>query len=378
HPRWVNGTNVFRYTRFHHTPDAAITGWWMLAVDEHLEPSAPFAARAAALGDFLLGAQRPSGAIPTWVDAARDARATGPLAECASSAAAGMFLARLAARGGREAHRAAARRVAEFLIARVFPGNEWYDTEVFFSCSRKPPGWRDPVTGIPPQGTLSMSWAAGMLLELFAQTGEDRYLRYGRAVLDRLLLFQQVWDAPFLSYDTRGGFGVMNTDAEWSDARQASFAPLLMGWYDVTGEPELFQRGVAALRASFTLMHTDGVDHGALPENYGHAGRDRHIQGYIMPDWGAGTACSTAALVRSRWGDLFVDARRGRAFGIDGCRVTGAVFGPTSIALTVERLGDAPLLVRIGGAEESEREIVVNGARIGRLDKDAIGKGVLA
>jgi hypothetical protein len=121
--------------------------------------------------------------------------------------------------------------------------------------------------------------------------------------VDLLLLYQQIWNAPFLSFDTRG-FGVMNTDAEWNDARQASFSTLLMDLYELTGEPELFHRGVAALLAAFTLMHRESEDRGAISENYGHAGRDAHIQGYVMPDWGAGTACSASGMAQIRWGDL--------------------------------------------------------------------------
>ncbi len=200
---------------------------------------------------------------------------------------------------------------------------------------------------------------------VFLATRRDRYLDHGRAALDLLLLYQQAWDAPFLGFDTRGGFGVMNTDAEWSDARQAQFATLLMDWYDLTGEPGLFHRGVAALRASFTLMNLDGApcprarkrprsdpaDRGAVAENYGHAGRDAKIQGYVMPDWGAGSAASSAALAQARWGDLYLDARRGAAFGIDGCAVTRASFADRRRPGVAVLPRGHTLIVRASGVE---------------------------
>jgi hypothetical protein len=306
-PRWVAGTRVWRYTRAYHVPNAAITGLWMLAIDRHLDGAGMFRERCAGLGDFLCRIQQPSGAIPTWVDVGRDGslRPLSALRESAGSAAAGLFLAALAAGTGRDDCRAAARRAADFIIGRVFPSQEWHDTEVFFSCSEKPLGWRDTWTGVPAQGTLCMAWAAGLMAELYTATREPRYRDHGRAVLDLLLLFQQTWSPPFIGIDPRGGFGAMNTDAEWNDARQAGFGLLLLEWHGITGEPELALRGRAALRAAFTLMQREGEHRGAVSENYGHVGRDFPIQGYVMPDWGGGTAVSAAALAQIRYGAAF-------------------------------------------------------------------------
>jgi hypothetical protein len=302
-PGWVPGTKVWRYTGAFHVPNAAVTGWWMLAIDRHLSTGGLFDEKTRRLGDFLLRARLPSGAVPTWVRARPGGRPRHlpDLRECAGSAAAGMFLAALASATGVAAYREAARGVADFIIDRVVPTQEWHDTEVFFSCSEKPLGWRDRWTGIPAQGTLCLAWTAELLRELYAATAESRYLEHGRACLDLLLLYQQIWNPPFISFDARGGFGVMNTDAEWSDARQADLGILLLAWHELTGEEELLHRGRAALAAGFTLMHQHGPDRGSVPENYGHSGRDRHILGYIMPDWGGGTAVAAAALAAARW-----------------------------------------------------------------------------
>ena len=229
---------------------------------------------------------------------------------------------------------------------------------------------------------------------LFLATRDERYRGHGRAALDLLLLYQQAWNAPFIGFDTTGGFGVMNTDAEWSDARQAQFGTLLMDWYDATGEPELFHRGVAALRSSFALMHLEehraaapgnnppmGLEErGALPENYGHAGVDAKIPGELMPDWGSGSAASSTALAQARWGDLYLDVRRGAAFGIDGCRVVRAAVGTDRADLDVEMLRRGlpapPPIVRASGIGVSRYALRVNGIDIGTHDRSDLERGI--
>jgi hypothetical protein len=88
-------------------------------------------------------------------------------------------------------HLEAAQRVADFLIERVFPRNTWHDSELFFSCSQKRPGWRDARTGIPTQSTFPLAWTAELMRLLYLATRSGRYLEHGRAALDLLLLYQQ-------------------------------------------------------------------------------------------------------------------------------------------------------------------------------------------
>jgi hypothetical protein len=396
-PRWVRGMRLaWYYLSDYCTPNAAWTGCWMLHHLRHLETDNLFLDRCRALGDFLVRAQLPSGAIPTWVRVGRDGsiRPVPPLVESATSAAAGMFLAMLHEFSRDPRHLEAAKRIADFLIDRVFPANAWQDPELFFSCSEKKVGWCDAWTGIPPQSTFSYAWTAELMRLLYLATRDDRYRDHGRAVIDLLLLYQQVWNAPFIGFDTRGGFGVMNTDAEWSDARQAQFGTLLMDWYDVTGEPELFHRGVAALRSSFTLMYLEEHrtlapkntrpmgpnDRGAMPENYGHAGFDAKIQGEVMPDWGVGTAASSAALAQARWGDLYLDVHRGAAFGIDGCRVTRASVGADRADLDIETLPRGPrrmpLTMKASGIAAPRYSLRVNGRDLGTHDRADLERGM--
>lgn len=353
-PGWIPGTRGWRYTPHYHLPDACTTGVWMLTTHAHLDRDQAWVERARGLGDLLVQAQLPSGAVPAWVEIGSDGapRAVAPLVESASAGAAGMFLAALAAATGDERYLEAARRVAEFLLDQVWPAAAWDDFETFFSCSRKPLGWVDPATGLRPQNSMSLYWAASTLRRLADLTRVERYAEAALACLDLLLLYQQVWDAPFLDICTVGGFGVMNTDAEWNDARQAPIALLLLDTYAATGCAEYMFRGVAALRAAFTLMYTPenaavapgnlvGVaetDWGATAENYGHAGTNTRIPGYVMPDWGSGTAVAAAAWAQLRYGDLYVDVARGHVFGLNGCRVVQARIEPGLINLDLECL----------------------------------------
>jgi hypothetical protein len=127
----------------------------------------------------------------------------------------------------------------------------------------------------------------------------------------------------------------MNSDAEWNDARQSMFAATLMHYYNHTSEDEYFERGIAALRASFALMFIPEhkgkrikdlsvlkpVDYGSMSENYGHFGDDRAAPGYMYFDWGSGSSASAAAFIEKKYGDVYVDSVREKAFGINGCIV---------------------------------------------------------
>jgi len=194
------------------------------------------------------------------------------------------------------------------------PGQRYQDFETFYSCSPNVPGFRDPRTGILPQSSLAVFWTAGTMLGVHDLTADEEYLRLAREAADILSLYQQVWSPPFLSFKAFGGFGVMNTDAEWSDARQSLFAPLYLDLHRATGEQEYLERGIAALRASFVLacmpehatlnlkgnsLHPPGI----MPENYGHGGSDEP-SGRSDTCWGECGALTTAALVERHYPEV--------------------------------------------------------------------------
>src|SRR5262249_24846936 len=162
-------------------------------------------------------------------------------------------------------------------------------------------------------------------------------LRTARRCVDELSLYQAVWDPPFLPAPAHGGFGVMNADSEWNDARQSLFAPLYLDLYRETGDAELFERGVSALRTSFAMLYCPANEtlggayqrrfpffgpesHGFMMENQGH-GEGDPIGTFTIFTWGNGSALAAAATVRDGYGDLYIDTFRARAFGVDGVAV---------------------------------------------------------
>jgi hypothetical protein len=335
--------------RFHHLPDACETAKWMLAWDALVEPRPSFITRVRRLARFLAAAQAEDGSIPAYFE--QGSLQPGPrLRSAAQCAIAGPILLYAD-------ERRAAVRLAEFLCREVIPTRRYFDYETFLSCSYKPFDFADPHTGIPPQNTLSMGWTAECLLQLArstAGTPEQRvaWLAAARRAVDQLCLYQQVWEPPFLSYRAFGGFGVMNTDGEWSDARQAPYGLLLIDAYRACGVAEYFERGVAALRAAFALQAIpenrdicptiyDGscpnwprdaswdfrwdrapagmhkLPPGKSVENYGHGGFDSPGVRSAF-DWGEGSAAACALMATEQCGDVFVDHTRGMAFGLDG------------------------------------------------------------
>jgi hypothetical protein len=134
----------------------------------------------------------------------------------------------------------------------------------------------------------------------------------------------------------------MNADGEWNDARQSLFAPLYFEYYRVTGNRDYFERGVAAVRASFAMMYCPENEqvrnqyelrhenfgpesYGFMMENIAHGGPapadGSAIGPFTIYTWGNGAALATAAKIRDLYGDVYVDTPRQMAFGIDGFEV---------------------------------------------------------
>ncbi len=355
-PYWSRGTCGFKHIDWYNTADCATTAYYMVLWFRDHEGDPRLLGRCREFAEFLLEIQLPSGAFPAWVQLTETTPRVSPdLREGATTACPAMFLAMLYTVDNDPRYLESATKACDFLASEVIPGQKWFDFETFYSCSRKRLGMFDAYTGSYPQNTLSMYWAAEAFRLVFEATGDARYLELGTTVLDHLCLYQQVWDTPLLSVNTFGGFGVMNTDAEWNDSRQAIFAPLLMDYYRLTGRVAFMERGIAALRASFTLMYLDenrGVapanmaafkpeERGSVAENYGHFGYDLRTSGYLESDWGPGTACQAAAYVQRHYGDILVDTDNMKAFGINGCRVTGVHIEDHELSLDVDKQVDS-------------------------------------
>ncbi len=404
-PAWARGTRGRFLDKRFALADLCESGRWMLALrgDHFLEK--PLLERAWLLGDTILGIQDPEGAIPAWLDVSYGGavHGSGPLRAHAPSAAGGALLAHLALTTGERKYLDGARAAAAFVVNRVWPDHAWLDAETISGGAGRSERWKDPRTGLPPQGTLAMAWAVDLLLAL-REAGDPGWLDPALAILDELLLHQQVWKAPFLRIDARGGFGPGNLEASWNDARGALFAPLLLRAYDATGEREYLLRASAALRAGFTLLlapenirvapgNTEGMrepDYGAMPVDYAHGGIDARSPGPMRFDWGSGSACAAAAWVGRRYGDLFVDVGRGHAVGLNACRVAKARITADTLEIDLERLAPATpahrtplardraetLVLRARGVPAEGIRVRVDGQDLGTVERAVLAAGL--
>jgi hypothetical protein len=336
--RWVGSHHQGGGPGVFHVMDMSWTMYQLMRWHLDLEPDEASVSFARSYARALARLQRPDGGLPAYVD--RDGGAVTEVdrasllrdlagsdgdryvphmvesrwgearfVESAEDAASLLFLgtlARLLPVGdeAREAVLVTARGIARYLAERVVPIAKWTDFEVYFSCSPKGLDFYDRRSGQWPQNTLCMQHAAAGFLELYEATGEADYLGLAGRAMDRMCLYQQVWDPPWLGLFAFGGYGVMNTDGEWNDARQAQFAETHLAFYRVTGEAEQMERAVAAARAAFTTVFLPvsasrysgwwRSPGGMAAENHGHGGADQ-LNGVSGFDWGSGSALATAA-----------------------------------------------------------------------------------
>ena len=345
------GENVY------HIPDNAWTAYWLLRFNQECESDERIQTMTLNFAKALIACQEPDGSFPTRVFV-ENLKPDSVLNGSASEGLAIWFLAEMRLRDQipdelKKSVDEAIIKGLDHIQREILPRQKFEDFELYFSCSRKPLDFYDPVSEMYGQNTLSIQWCA----EAF-RTGYlllDRQQDYDNALfcLDILCLYQQVWNPDYLSFYAFGGFGVMNTDAEWNDARQAQFAETLANFYDLTGDIEYLERAVASARASFALMVIDenkdvsplnykGTSrnleiHGAMAENYGHCGTDcRSYQSGFH--WGTGSALCTGIILQNRYGDVFINAGLKHAAGINGITVKKYEIKKNKINLEIDRL----------------------------------------
>jgi hypothetical protein len=294
-----------------HLVDAAFT-CRMLLEWHALTGDARALAYVQRFAERLTALQRPSGAFPGWIEP--DGAVPAELAEGPESAVAIALLLELG-----EAWQKSALAGLTFLEGVVRDGR-WEDFETYFSCARwGTPGERVLRNGVYKQNTLSIAWCAEAFLQAWQSTRLPAFLRVARRCVDELSLYQAVWNPHFLPAPAHGGFGVMNADSEWNDARQSLFAPLYLELARETADPELEARGRSALVASFSMLYCPEnaalarayerrfpffgpESYGFMMENQGHGGPEP-IGTFTIFTWGNGSALAAAATVRDRFPD---------------------------------------------------------------------------
>jgi len=316
--------------------------------------------------DFLLRHQMASGVIPSWYDNVTLEPRPELRDDNAETAGAALFLAEFSRRGGGKKYLQASERAMRYIADGVLPEQKWFDHETFFSCSRKPLGFFDSYTRQHPQNTLSMHQAAEAWLALYEITGRKKYRELGIRTMDYLCLYQQVWSPAWLSCELFGGFGVQNTDGEWSDSRQGYFAVTLMKYYELTGEKEYFERGIASLRAMFSLFESPGSPRTA--ENYAHSALDK-LAGVTGIHWGTGSSIVSIHQIVGKYGDAYVNVKGKWGVGIDGCRITGVSVKGSVIRVSVLDNVTTPrnMTLKFGRLRLESYTVFVNGVAAGTI-----------
>ena len=264
--------------------------------------------------DRLARLRRPSGAFPGWVEP--DGRVPPELADGPESAVSVSLLFELG-----ETEKAL---VGLPFLEAVARDGRWEDFETYYSCAPwgapELLGRRVERNGVYKQNTLSIFWCAEAFLYAWRATRKRLHLQLARRCIDELSLYQAVWAPSYLPAPAHGGFGVMNADSEWNDARQSLFAPLYLDFGRETGDRELTERGASALRASFSMLYCPENEalarayerrfpffgpesYGFMMENQGH-GMGEPIGTFTIYTWGNGSALAAAATVRDRFPEV--------------------------------------------------------------------------
>jgi hypothetical protein len=337
--RWTNSNRVpwerGVKSTWYHVLDASNTALGMLRWYDELEKDKRLLEYAKSYGDFLLTLQDSDGFFPAWLDP--DTLAPSPvLAQSPETSRSVSFLFKLAKITRDKRYEAAALRAMDGVIAFIIPGGRWEDFETYWSCCGwgrdKYVGARIPRNAMYKQCTFSMFWTAEALLDAYNATHDSRYLAWGRRTLDELSMFQQVWQPPYIHIPALGGFGVMNCDGEWNDARQSLFAELFLDYYKATGNETYRERGIAALKSSFVMMYcpenaeTKALwekvwpffgrdDYGFMMENYGHGGETDDaglgIGEFTIYTWGNGAAAEAYNRMLDHFGNEIAQEQTG-------------------------------------------------------------------
>lgn len=393
----INGLLGFLYVEDYCVVDCSITTYWALKFCQDFNhQKEEVKQKASNLIDLLTEVQYDSGEIPAYLNFESDEKTpiiSEILHKSASSGAPLMLLTEYYNVFKDDRIIPIAEKIAKYLQTEIIPEDKWHDFEPFYSCTHAELDFYCDHTKKHAMNGLCIYWCAEGMKQLYKITKKEEYLRSGERILAILSLFQQVWDAPYISFNTFGGFCSQNIDAELSDARQGLFIHTYMEYYLLTGKKEYMERGIAALRGSWAmqilkeyeeqcpgnldrLSTVDTVDRGIVAENYGHTGTDLRIPGYWMPDWGCGSSIMATAYSKRYFGDVFIDFKEKLVFGIDGILIKNFNIENLKVSIEAEIIQNKSYVIFMGREPPSDGfKIILNGKSLGKNSTDEINKG---
>ncbi len=296
------GPNGSRY----HTAECSVQLSWMLRWYVEVNKDPQIIRRARAYADFLISSRLRGGAIPSWFGDGQTPIA--PLKSSAETAASALFLAELASVTGLVKYIRAAEQSAGFVLKEILPNHAFADSICLTSASDTDLPAVDPHSGARPHGGWALLWTARMCLELHTLTGYRRYLDDGLKVLDQMCLLQSVGIKPWARDRGMPGICVRsNAGVEYDADLSAEFARCAMDYGAITGEHEYFQRGAAALAAANRKPTASALSRARVE--------------------------ATTALIRSRYGSIYVHVGRKWAVSIAGPKVSRLELAPGMVGI---------------------------------------------
>ncbi|MBL7700558.1 MAG: hypothetical protein JNK79_20530 [Chitinophagaceae bacterium] len=314
-----------------HIADMSFTAYEMLLWYDDLEKDERLLKYAKDYADGLMQLQDGKGFFPAWLDY-KTLEPKALLKESPETSMSVTFLLKLYDITKDEKYKASALKAMKAVMQYNVPIGQWEDFETYWSCNRygsdSLPGKKVERNNMFKQNNFSMYWTAEALLNCYMQTKDSAYLEMGRRVLDEMLMCQATWQPPYMYVNVFGGFGVMNFDGEWNDARQSLFSALILDYGKLLNSEEYIQRGLAALRASFLMIYSpENVktkkqwearwdffgpeDYGFMMENYGHSGvtdpNGVGIGEFTIYDWGNGAAAEAYNRMVDKYGKEFIE-----------------------------------------------------------------------
>lgn len=213
----------------YHVLDMSWTSLFMLRWYEELEADARLREYAREYAESLIKIQDTKGFFPAWLD--KDTLIPmGILDESPETSMSITFLLKAYKIFGEEEFLKSALKAMEAVTENILFQGRWEDFETYWSCSgygkNELVGKKVKRNNMYKQCNFSMFWTAEALYDCYKLTSDKKYLELGQRCLDELLMTQASWQPPYIYVNTIGGFGVMNCDGEWNDARQSLFAAL--------------------------------------------------------------------------------------------------------------------------------------------------------
>jgi len=248
-----------------------------------------------------------------------------------------------------------------YIENEIIPTRRWFDYETFVSCSPKPFDFYDPYTQQFPENNLGKFQAGYAYLELYRATRDQHYLDIGQLVVDYSSLQQQVWSHVLLTPHLLGGYTTQNTDGEWSDARQGYAAEMLLDYYKETGNFEYLERGIAALRSSFSVAPFENWSH----EGGGTGDQPGSLSGF---HWCQGSGMTSVEITYPWLRDSYINVKRQHGVGVNGCSLTNLVFTSNSVSLTLVSPFKwvEPMVIVIDAAAQP-MQVIINGKKFGNF-----------